>query len=424
MTVATQKEYPWSARAERTGDSQISWLLQYAIEIPGMLSLAAGLVDQTTLPEDLLREAIDKVFENPDSGRSALQYGGTAGLLELRQLMAKKLEKQGLRNVDPDCMVISNGGQQSLFTITECFVDPGDVVLVEDPTYFVYTDTLQAAGARVLGVTTDEEGIVPEALEERFEQLHKEGLRNRLKILYVMSYFSNPKGCNMSEERRRRVYDVYRREADRAGNFVLIEDASYRDLFLEGKDEPFIKSFDPDNEYVFTCGTFSKALAPGLRLGWSYMPKELQVALCRQKGNQDFGSTNMNQRILRALLESGSYEVAADRFRSRYRAKRDALLEAIEEFWPKETYVLKPMGGLYIWVKLPGINTDPGGQFFEEALREKVLYVPGAYCFCKETQEPKPHNAMRTCYGVIDIEPMREAVRRLGDVAKRVKDTT
>lgn len=420
MSVATQN-IPFSERGKRTGDSQISWLLTFALEDPEMLSLAAGLVDTTTLPHDLMQKAIERVFASKDSGQRALQYGETAGFLELRKTMAARLEGMGMPNVDPDCMVISNGGQQALFTITEVMVDPGDVVLVEDPTYFVYMDTLKAAGARVMGVTTDDEGPVPEALEERFEQLHREGLRDRLKILYIMSYFSNPKGSNMSTERRKRIWDVYMREVDRAGYFMFSEDASYCDLCLEGKEEPFIKAYDPENKYIFTSGTFSKALAPGIRLGWSVMPKELQIALCRQKGNQDFGSSNLNQRILTEILKSGMYNEAASRFRERYRNKRDALMEALRAYWPEDTYILKPFGGLYVWVQTPGVSTDPGSPFFEEALKEKVLYVPGAYCYCDEPQEPRPNNGMRTCYGVIDIEPMQEAVRRLGEVIKRVR---
>lgn len=421
MSVSVSSSFPFSARALRTGDSPISWLMKLAIEDPEMLSLAAGFVDGTTLPEDLLREGISQVFRDEASGKAALQYGGTAGLKELREELARKLESQGIPNVDPECLVISNGGQQSLFTITEVLVDPGDIVLVEDPTYFVYMDVLQASGARSMGVTTDGEGIVPEALEERFAQLREQGLRDRLKILYVMSYYTNPKGTNMSRGRREAIMEIYRRELERGPSFVLIEDACYRDLCLDGDEEPYLKAWDGENETVFTSGTFSKAFAPGLRLGWSYMPPALHQAFCRQKGAQDFGSSNMNQRIMAERLRSGAYDRAAERFRDRYRLKRDAALEAIAEYWPEDTELVSPMGGLYIWARMPGIDTDPGSPFFEAALKAKVLYVPGYYCYCGETQDPKPTDTMRLCYSYIDIKPMREAIRRLGDVARSVR---
>lgn len=413
---ALKMQFPTSKRAQRTTDSPISWLMKLTIEDPEILSLAAGFVDTPTLPDDLLRGEMNRLFASSPDAKNALQYGATAGLRSLRRALAKRLEARGMGAVDPDCLVISNGGQQSLYTITEVLVDPGDVVLVEDPTYFVYMDVLKSAGAHVMGVTTDEEGMNPESLEQRFEEIRRLGLRDRLRILYVMSYYSNPKGSNMSEARRRRLFEIYQKELERGPAFLLIEDASYADLCLEGKEEPYIKSFDTDNELVFVTGTFSKAFAPGLRLGWSYMPPDLHKAMCRQKGNQDFGSSNMNQTILTSLLEGDGYDIAAARFRTRYRAKRDALLAALREYWPADTDLLHPLGGLYVWARLPGINTDPGSPFFNAVLEEKVLYVPGYYCFCDETQLAKPVDTMRICYGVIDIEPMREAVRRMGRV--------
>lgn len=416
-----KQDLPFSARARRTGDSPIAWLMQKTIDDAEILSLAAGFVDTQTLPYDLLRSAMEKVFETAGNAKASLQYGSTPGLRELRKALAVRLEAQGLTNVNPEHLFISNGGQQGLYTVTEVMVDIGDVVLVEDPTYFVYMDVLKSSGAHVMGVTTDDEGMVPEALEARLAELKERGLRDRLRILYVMSYYANPKGCNMSEERRRALYEIYTREMEN-GSFLLIEDASYRDLCLEGKEEPYMKALDPDNEHIFLTGTFSKAFAPGLRLGWSYMPAEVHKAMVRQKGNQDFGSSNMNQNFLTEVLNDGSYDVAADRFRKRYRQKRDALLSAMREFWPSDVEILEPKGGLYVWVRLPGIDTDPGSDFFNAVLQEKVLYVPGYYCFCEETQEPKPKDSMRICYGVIDVEPMREAVRRMGRVIQRMRE--
>ncbi len=420
MSVVTSN-LPFNSRAQRTGDSPIAGLMKKTVEDPEILSLAAGFVDQPTLPNDLMKKAIDDLFSESSTAQRALQYGITPGLRDLRLALAARLEKLGIENVDPECIVISNGGQQSLFTVTETMVDVGDVVLVEDPTYFVYMDVLNAAGAKVMGVSTDEEGMVPEALEARLKEIKAAGLRDRLKILYVMSYYANPKGCNMSEERRRKLYEIYTRECDANGQFLLIEDASYRDLYLEGKDEPYIKSFDKNNELVFTQGTFSKAFAPGLRLGWSYMPPSVHQAVCRQKACQDFGSSNMNQSLMANLLKSGSYEVAAERFRDRYRKKRDVMINALKEYWPDDTDILYPFGGLYVWVSIPGIDTDPGSEFLNKVLEKKVLYVPGYYCFCEDTQEPKPTNSMRLCYGSVGIDEMPEALKRMGEVIKAMR---
>lgn len=151
------------------------------------------------------------------------------------------------------------------------------------------------------------------------------------------------------------------------------------------------------------------------------MPKDVHTAMVRLKGNQDFGSSNMNQRFLAQVLADGSYDEAADRFRKRYLRKRDVLLQSLREFWPQDTEILYPYGGLYVWVRLPGIATGPGTPFFNAVLAEKVLYVPGDYCFCENTQLARPDNAMRLCYGVIDLEPMREAVRRMGLVIQKIR---
>lgn len=414
------QSYPLSAKAARTKDSPISWLLKMVADDPEILSLAAGLVDQTQLPHDLVQEAISKVFAEEKAAKEALQYGTTGGNPRLRQLIAERLEAQGVPNVDPDNIIVSNGGQQSLFNVTEVMADPGDIVLVEDPTYFVYMDVLTSAGARVMGVTTDEEGMVPAALRERFAQIRSEGQRERLKILYLMSYYTNPKGANMSAERRREIWDIFQEELGHGAPFLLLEDACYRDLCLDGEPGPFMKSFDGENLYCAVSGTFSKAFAPGVRLGWSYLPEEIRKACSLQKGNQDFGSSNLNQNIVRHLMETGAYDEAAARFRSIYRTKRDGLIAALKEFWPADTQILEPLGGLYVWVQLPGIDTDPGSEFFKAAMDAKVLYVPGKFCYCEETQQERPTNAMRLSYGYASVDEMREAVARLGRIAERL----
>jgi 2-aminoadipate transaminase len=418
MTVSQSAvAMPMSARAARTTESPISWLMGLTVGDPEILSLAAGFVDTTTLPNDLLGEAWNDLFGSKDRAQSALQYGITPGSLRLREAMAARLTAQGVPHVDPHLVCISNGGQQSLYTITDVMVDPGDIVLVEDPTYFVYMDVLRSAGAHVLGVTTDDEGMVPEALQARFDEIRRRGLRDRLRILYIMSYYSNPKGCHPGTERRRALWDIFRREAEEHGPFLLLEDASYRDLKLDdGPDEPYIKSWDEHNEWVFLCGTFSKAFAPGLRLGWSHMPRPLFEKLTRMKGNQDFGSSNLNQSLMAHLMENGAFDIAAARFRARYGEKQRALAAAVKEFWPADVKLVHARGGLYLWAELPGINTDPDGEFFRQCLARKVIYVPGQYAFCEQTQGPRPNNTMRLCYGYIDIEPMREAVRRMGEV--------
>ncbi|MCC5876413.1 MAG: PLP-dependent aminotransferase family protein [Candidatus Sumerlaeia bacterium] len=415
MELSTQG-LPLSQRAMRANISPISWLLSKALEHPNMISLAAGFVDGGGLPSGPIARICAELLADGGRSMAALNYGTTAGSPLLRELLAEQLRKEGLSSAKPEDLIISNGGQQSLFTLTDATVDPGDIVLVEDPTYFVYLDVLRAAGARVIGVTTDEYGLVPEALEERLEELHQSGERHRLRLIYLMSYYTNPKGVNLPWERRKRIDEIVRAELERGDSFLVVEDAAYRELRLEGPDEPFLKSLDPENERIIVVGTFSKAFAPGLRLGWCMGPPWVLDRMARLKGNQDFGSSNFSQAIMAHAMQEGSSVDAAENFRSRYRSKRDALVNAMREFWPPEAQIIEPHGGLYAWASLPGIDTDPESEFFNRLFEKEVLYVPGKYCFCEETQGPRPKDSMRLSYGVASEELLREGARRMGEV--------
>ncbi len=416
-------EFPYSERALRTQDPAISYMLKMVYDDPEIISLAAGLVDEPSLPHGPVKELFTSLFTNPTATRAALQYGPTAGHGELRTLVARRLvEQNGLPGpVDPDDVVITNGSQQLLHLVTDVLVDPGDIVLVEDPTYFVYMGALEAAGAQVIGVATDEDGILPDALEERLQWLEQQGLLPRLKIVYIMTYFQNPMGVTLREDRRKVVVDILERWGGSEGNFILIEDAAYRDLRIDGPDLDFLKKYDPENRWIVLTGTFSKAFAPGLRLGWGYLPKGLTTAVLRQKGNQDFGSNNLGQTIAAHALKTGQYDQQKELVRQRYKEKRDVMVGALREHWPKEVSFYHPRGGLYVWVTLPeGVSANPGSEFFNECLKRKVIYVPGYYCFCKEPGIRKPDNTLRLCYGYTDNDPIVEGIRRMGEAIATV----
>lgn len=416
-------EFPFSERGLRTHDQPISAMLKMVYDDPEIISLAAGLVDEPSLPDKRVSDLLNSLFTNPQATRAALQYGTTAGHGKLRALVAKRLvEQDGLPGpVDPDDIVITNGSQQLLHLVADVLVDPGDIVLVEDPTYFVFMGVLQAVGARVLGVRTDEDGVVPEALEERLQALEQQGLLPRLKIVYLMSYFQNPMGVTIRDDRRQQIVEILQRWGGSDGNFVLVEDAAYRDLRIDGPDLDYLKKHDPENRWIVLTSTFSKAFAPGIRLGWGYLPKQLVTAVLRQKGNQDFGSTNLGQTLAALALETGQYNQQRELVRKRYERKRDILIDAIVKHWPKEVSFIRPRGGLYVWVTLPnGISCDPGSDFFQECLDRKVIYVPGCYCFCQEPDVEKPCNTMRLCYGYTDDTHIIEGIRRMGEALAAV----
>jgi 2-aminoadipate transaminase len=242
-----------------------------------------------------------------------------------------------------------------------------------------------------------------------------------LRLIYVVDYFQNPTGLSLSLPRRRRLLELARRFSSHHRLFIL-EDAAYRELRYQGPDLPTIKSLDRDNNQVILVMTFSKPCSPGLKTGYGFLPRELTAPLLRLKGNHDFGSNNFTQHLLHRLLETGAYDRHVADLCHVYRAKRDALLDALaREFraWP-EVHWTHPNGGLYVWLRFPtGMATGPNSSLMKAALREGVLYVPGQFCYLQEAGDPVPDNEARLSFGVVPLEQIREAVRRLARAAKQ-----
>ncbi|AXA37235.1 MAG: PLP-dependent aminotransferase family protein [Candidatus Hydrogenedentota bacterium] len=420
MSTLSERRSRLAARALRTTEPAISWLLKKPLENPAIISLAAGLVDQQTLPAQPMREIFAQLFADEDAAKRALQYGTTEGEAHLRQLLAQRLAKGGMTGaIDPEHIVLTNGSQQLLLLVTDVLVDPGDIVLVEDPTYFVYMGVLESAGARTLGVATDDEGIIPEALEERLREIAARGELERLKLLYVMTYYQNPKGTSHSWQRRQQIYELIERYSSDDHYIYILEDAAYHGLHFEDSDVPFMKSLDEANERVILAMTFSKAFAPGLRLGYGYLPPELAQPVLNLKGNHDFGSANLSQHLIRVALSTGAFDRHNAMLRERYRQKRDLMLRVLREEFPPEVQYIEPRGGLYVWVTLPeGVSSSPGSKFFDEAMAHEVLYVPGCFCYAQEPGRVKPDNQLRLCYAYIEEEPMVEGMHRLAEAAR------
>jgi 2-aminoadipate transaminase len=420
VATLTERSNRLSQRARRTSEPQISWLLKKSLENPSFISLAAGLVDQQSLPAGPMQNLLERLFASEQASKRALQYGTTGGDLALRRVIARRLEDHGLAvPVDPDDVVVTSGSQQLLFLITDVLVDTGDIVLVEDPTYFVYMGVLAGAGARTLGVPTDDDGIIPEALEERFRELKAAGDLPRVKMLYLMTYFQNPKGTSHSRQRREQIYEIVERYSTDENFIYILEDAAYFELQFEGEEIPFMKTLDRNNERVMLALTFSKAFSPGLRLGYGHLPSGITPHVLNQKGNHDFGSGNLSQNIIYHALTTDAFDEHGKLLRQRYRQKRDLMLKTLREEFPAGIQNVDPLGGLYVWVTLPeGMSSSPGSRFFKEAMDREVLYVPGCYCYAQEPDRAKPDNQLRLCYAYIEEEPMVEGMRRIADAAR------
>lgn len=416
----------FSQKAGRTAAQMISFFMQQAVENTDLISLAAGLVDQESLPAPEMAEAMAILMAQPQRARAALQYGTTQGYAPLREkLLERTTALDGLSpaelSLTPDDVVITTGSQQLLYLLGELLTDPGDLVITEAPSYFVYQGTLETLGVRTLSVPMDEQGMIVEALAELLQRLERSGELERLRLVYLCDYFQNPTGLTLSWPRRQQLYDLVRRFSRRQRIFIL-EDAAYRELRYQGRDVPSIKSLDRDNRQVIYALTFSKACAPGVKTGYGLLPGELVGPLLRLKGNHDFGSCNLTQHILDGLLASGAYDRHVTQLRSVYRAKRDALLGALASGFQDRPEVVwtHPEGGLYVWVRFPpDVDTGPNSPLMRACAREGVLYVPGQCCYVPGPDLAVPTCEARLCFGVVPLERIEEAVRRLARAAHR-----
>ncbi|MEO6811443.1 MAG: PLP-dependent aminotransferase family protein, partial [Isosphaeraceae bacterium] len=387
---------------------------------PDLISLAAGFVDHATLPVEAMARATASVLADPVEGKRALQYGTTIGDPHLRKRLVAHLEQdekvaKGTFAEVLDRTVVTNGSQQLLYLVAEALLDPGDIVLVESPTYFVFMGVLRSRGARVIGVATDEGGLRLDALDATLAKIEAQGELNRVKLIYTISEHSNPTGLSLAADRRKPLVELAKRWSSEHRIFIL-EDSAYRGLTYEGTEPPSVWRHDPDGQTVILARTFSKTFSPGLRTGYGILPEALVAPVVNLKGNHDFGSSHFNQQVIERLIAEGDYARQVDRLRTTYRRKRDIFLEALDaHLSPLGEGIswTRPNGGLYVWLTLPdGIDTGRNGPLFARCLEHGVLYVPGAHAFADEPA-PAPKNHARLTFGVTGEAGLAEGARRL-----------
>ncbi|MFV0442244.1 MAG: PLP-dependent aminotransferase family protein [Planctomycetaceae bacterium] len=411
----------FSQRWHYAKEQAISFLMQQGVENPQVISLAAGLVDYSTLPVHETRSAAEQLLGDPAAAQLALQYGTTAGAERLRHLLLHHFAELEGTSVS-DCpatagrLLVTTGSQQMLSLVCEVLLDPGDICLVAGPTYFVFCGNLSGVGAETVTIPTDDDGMRTDMLEQALQQLDSEGKLARVKLIYVVSYYDNPAGLSLSAERRQDVVEIARRWS-REHRILVLEDAAYRELRYDGPVYPSVWSCDDTGgQHVIYTQTFSKTFAPGLRVGYGIVPDDLVRPLCDRKGNEDFGSANLNQHLLAGVLQSGQYAEHLGQVCEAYRQKRDAMLSAAEEHFskiPGASWV-HPHGGLYVWLTLPErIETGFDSPLFTEAVkRQEVMYVPGELCYTGPVDQ-RPRHQMRLSYGVQTPSGIHEGIQRL-----------
>lgn len=414
-----------SQRARWAVGQPISFLMREALARPELISLAAGFVDQQTLPTEATQAAIDHVFSDPARGRAALQYTSTMGDLGLRELLVERLRAaDGPRLQRPDLSVdhvaLTAGSNELLYILGEILLDEGDIVLCPAPSYFVYLGGLANQGVRSYGVAVDEQGVVPEALDEALQRLEKAGDLPRVKAVYICTYYDNPSSLTLAEERRAQVIEIANRHS-RHGTIYVIEDAAYRELRYLGEDLPSLLSADETGNTVIHTGSFSKSYSPGIRVGWGILPRELVEPFGNQKGNIDFGSPHFAQQIMAAVLELGLFDQHIEKLRTSYRTKLDVMVNAMQQYFGDVSHVrwLPAQGGLYIWMQVEGVDTGPSGALFQKAMDEGVLYVPGVYCYPTDGEAPR-NDMIRLSFGVQPVDRIREGVASLARAIEEV----
>ncbi len=421
----------------RTAPPPISWLMQTALSRPQLISLAAGFTDNATLPVEISRRLLNRVLRSPQTGRPALQYGITAGETRLRRLTAQHLQKidtvaatpssqarrRGVAAThSPDRVMITGGSQQLLYMTLEALCDEGDIVLVEDPTYFVFLSILQSRGLRARGVRLKRDGLDLAHLETVLQRLKKSGELRRVKALYLISYFQNPTGVTTSFEKKRGALKLLKQFERAAGHPIyLLEDAAYRELRFNGPDIKSALMVPGAADRVIYTGTYSKPYAPGARVGFGLLPEPLFTAVQRIKGNHDFGTANLLQQLLAGALETGLYDRHVAKIEKRYGQKARVMKQALAEHFPPNVEIWEAGGGLYFWARLPkNVSTGVKSRVFQTALKNDVLYVPGELCYAADPARKTPDHEMRLSFGSASEKNIRKGIKQLGTVLRKL----
>lgn len=367
---------------------------------PEIVSLAGGMPNLSALPMEMMASVVHKLILT--NGAEALQYGSGQGHPKLREQICEVMALEGIR-ANPDDVIVTTGSQQALDLISRIFIDPGDVVLVEAPSYVGALGTFHQYEAQVVHVELDSQGLVPEALRQAISSVRASG--RTIKFLYLIPNYQNPTGVLLPADRRTEILEICREEA-----IFVVEDNPYG---LLGFDRPSPNAMRAeDTENVIYLGSFSKTIAAGLRVGWALVPPSLKEKLVIASESSILCPSNFTQLTISNYLADQPWRDQIASFCELYKVRRDAMLESLEEYFPASATWTKPGGGFYVWVNLPPeIDTK---LMMPKAIVAKVAYVPGTAFYA----DGFGSWAMRLSYCHPTPERIREGVRALSNVVK------
>lgn len=368
-----------------------------AMTDPETISFGGGAPAKEALPVDIVREIANDVLTYDKRGVEALQYGHPTGILELRQAVADKLLAPKGIEASTDDIAIVAGGLETMNLVCQVFINPGDVILVEAPTFVHCVEIFEMFQAKCVSVEMDDNGIILEDLEEKIKKYNP-------KIIYVIPTFQNPSGRTLSVERRKAIAEMGSKY-----DVLVLEDDPYRELRYSGEDLPPIKYFDKTGHTIY-ANSFSKIFSPGSRLGFVYASPEIIDKIFDAKTATNSQTNGIAQVLCAEFFKRGYYEEHLEKVRAIYKERRDVMIECIDKFLPEGTKRVFPDGGLFTWVELPGdIDTT---KLLEEAAAYKVAFVAGEGFFTDGNGRGR--NCMRISFGSVPPEKIRIGMERLG----------
>lgn len=397
---------PWfDAYADRAHNLRASEIraLFSVVSRPEVVSLAGGMPNLKDLPLESLAETAKSLILT--SGAQALQYGSGQGWEPLREQLVSVMTYDGIIGADPDDVVITTGSQQALDLMAELFINAGDVVLAESPSYVGALGCFRARQADVVHVDLDEDGLIPEALEETIRRLKSAG--RAIKFLYTIPNFQNPAGVTLTLERRQRIAEICMRE-----HVLILEDNPYGLLGFHSDPLPAIHSFSPEG--VVYLGSVSKMFAPGMRIGWALAPHAIRAKLILASEAAILSPGMFGQMFLSSYLNNYDWYGQVKVYRAMYAERCKAMLDALDEYMPECSWT-KPVGGFYTWVTLPeGLNAC---SMLPRAVKAQVAYVSGTAFY----YDGRGTDHMRLSFCYPEPDRIREGVRRLAGVVNAEK---
>lgn len=386
-------------RIDALKPSDIREVMKMIAANPGTISFAGGLPDPKLFPSEAMREVTDKILK--ESPGVALQYGLTLGRVSLREKIVGLMAREGVKATIEN-IAVTTGSQQAITFSTMLFLNPGDVIITENPSYLGALAAFKPYETSYVGVNGDDEGMLMDELEEVLKNT------SNVKMIYVIPNFQNPTGRTWSLERRKKLVEIANKY-----DLPIIEDNAYGEVRFEGERVPSIKSLDTEGRVVH-LGSFSKILSPGLRVGWVCADENVIPKFELLKNGSDLQSAELAQMQVDEYLANNDLDAHLTKINGAYKERRDFMIKSINEEFPKEAKYYYPEGGMFVWVELPShVNTR---ELLKRAIEKKVAFVPGGSFYPQNDCE----SSLRLNFSTMENDKIAEGIKILGELLKEI----